>query len=1694
MKKIIPFLITLLFFSSIFGMISYIPITSASAPPSSLSNNAFINTTLSGSQNFGTLNSGSVTLSARQGSSQTIYEDYTISTVWTTSGSNAVFSFTVGNYPIYQVTTTGGIVFTPSFQFQAGVQGAGFWNVGTVSTTMTLTPDGSGTSYSQTQSYTFNQEWTGTPNDWVEVSPSFLAPVQSGYYTMTFSLTVSPDSGYSFDSGNPAGLQTISDGSASNNYNMAQQTVANTYYGFYLYTYSGVSVSTSLTTPSNLQAWDLTWSAGQSGTTGHTQGIETSGFPTSLSWSQSGTPTVPSYSISYSTTNAVESETDIISNTTGITQSITENQNWWNGTFSAKFTPPSGWENGASLDGKTWNTYLSSYTVQHVLSAGYGTSPPVDIMQYSGYSSGSFNSPSQYESWSGSPAATENSAFALIWNIAEFINYKPQITVPPAATFSGSGSSMTFEIGTSEFNSSMKETVNVQWGDGATSSVFNHQPGLYTFTHSYTSTGAYTIQATVTNQPNGDPVSPSALSNSSSALYIITVTPNPSPSPNLPLNTGQAIWLNFSQSNVAISGVSLNVNGLGVSPVEHSSTSYSYLSSSAGISTVNAVWTLTGGSLTYTYSVAYASKVIPSNLSRSVSVLFSDNATHSYPITLSGVPSGNGTYQQLITITNPSQYGINSAGSNIQFAASNGTLLYAWEQSVNSSAIQVWIKNFNGSSQINMEVFPQFENLFSANGYLGEAPQLSPTYAEWDNAHLVFDIAQDYYANFTNAIPSGLSIDTGGNYSANNGLYMVTSSSSTDFAVITPNKNWLGYTDYGFFYNYSATSGTGHIGIGFTYPYAENNFATAGQSSITGSIFSQYQASSGSGSAYFEIYDLIGYLHLSYFLVVYTASMPTASISSTGQAFMANSSQINHPNYQSVAPTGSDLSSGYYQYNVPDYYNSAYATVFYNSSWEFYSASPQTWVLGASGGMHWIFFNDLTNSGTISFVLKEPIQIANPVGTMSVTYAPSSSVNGLALFNLPTSLLTLKANGVEVNPSGFQVVVGKPVSLQVLTTSGSLVYNKTFTPTALQDYEALAVNISSITFMNENMSQVVSVSVSSGNVTQDLAPIMPLETSTVYIPSGSYTWTFQALNLTTGAVVHSITASSTLNGLDWQIFTGLTFLDVKNTEIQQANNISSVLRTVNIDVLAGQNTTLIVNTTVNALNGSFKNLNLNETTFFTTLNSTMNNANVTITSDVAIVNSLVKTLNLKMLQSFAQIYGSVGQIYSVYSLLDALNNYIQSQGTGILQPKASEVAASFSTQVDPLEVIQGSSYANDTANLSANYTNLWISNPINETAFNSVLASTIHSQLTLNEIGPSSAYKLAVNYYTLKSGKLLLIHRDWYNNSAQLVQLNPSYIADGYVVDLNFSGYTQATGQQMYFQEYTTWSGSMNFDWTLNNNTKTYSDSFAVPGEQGFWNNILMSSVQSISHSQEFNMSSVMQNVIMGFPTSVTVNPASITLKDLTAGTTLTEGSNFYGSGTGIQFTTFNDTEHKYYATFQPILNVTVGNTIPLSLGAPTQTYLGQKEVYLATALYINTGGSQTANFILSITQSQDIENATVMVNGQIWPSNEVSIVGNQIVVDNVHMTPGESVSIKVYYSLAAPLTVYSALFFPLISGLTWLTPWFFVGVSLLVVLGVVVRNRKGKKETLYRGELGIIFLGFLVWFIVMMMHLQGAI
>ena len=390
---------------------------------------------------------------------------------------------------------------------------------------------------------------------------------------------------------------------------------------------------------------------------------------------------------------------------------------------------------------------------QHVLSVGSGTSPGVDILSYSGSSSGSFTYPSKYPSWSASPSSVENSGFSLSWSISEFINYIPAVVNSNVATPVNPLTPLDLYANATEAISGELQNLAVSANgkpyiySSPTSSESLVSPSFY-----FRSTGEKTVSWFVHNDPNGNPYPGSEL-NSSVQTATVNVLPfslTPSPVDYSSVGTSVVLSLAYStQTSAKMTIINLTVNGVLEDRFQPdlASGKVKYDFSQPVSAPLLVTWQAVdqyGYSQSITFQ--YGSNLTPSEYSNTVSVLQSPNATHSYPITLSGVPTGTGYYQQLLNISNPSQYGINTAGSNIQFTAQNGTLLYAWIQSINSTSMQVWVKNYNDSSVIDMQVFPSFENLFSANGYLGDT--------DYPNQKYVFESVN------LSTVPSGYTVIT----------------------------------------------------------------------------------------------------------------------------------------------------------------------------------------------------------------------------------------------------------------------------------------------------------------------------------------------------------------------------------------------------------------------------------------------------------------------------------------------------------------------------------------------------------------------------------------------------------------------------------------------------------------------------------------------------------------------------------------------------------------------------------------------------------------------------------------------------------------------------------------------------------------------------------------------------------------------
>ena len=413
---------------------------------------------------------------------------------------------------------------------------------------------------------------------------------------------------------------------------------------------------------------------------------------------------------------------------------------------------------------------------------------------------------------------------------------------------------------------------------------------------------------------------------------------------------------------------------------------------------------------------------------------FTSNVVNKYQIDLSNLPSGNGYYQQLITLNNYDTYGINSNGSNIEFFSSNNTQLYAWIQSINSTSMQIWVKNFNQSSIMYLYVLQSYENLFNSNGYLGEAPQLSSVYGEYFNAPLVFGNATSPNAwDFAGTtLPSGF-INSGTIYTQNNGLiftgtdangYMyynenlgsASGYSMTEYGVIEGSQNNI--TAFGFI-QIPISNHAGYNGIGMMtwnggststlqnpYGYMANNsgylvtsvFPTFSTPAIwTVSVNSNsndtfylnnsnmklINAESGLTSLYPSVAEFSSGAHaynLEQPMKVYymfisrsVSSMPTFNIG-TGSVFQANSTADNttYQHYQAFGEDSTNLTEGEYTYDIPDSFNSNYITIYYNPAWTIDYAS-----YGFSSG------TEATTNGYMGYLTFAGV---SGIGTITMTF------------------------------------------------------------------------------------------------------------------------------------------------------------------------------------------------------------------------------------------------------------------------------------------------------------------------------------------------------------------------------------------------------------------------------------------------------------------------------------------------------------------------------------------------------------------------------------------------------------------------------------------------------------------------------------------------------------------------------------
>ena len=233
--------------------------------------------------------------------------------------------------------------------------------------------------------------------------------------------------------------------------------------------------------------------------------------------------------------------------------------------------------------------------------------------------------------------------------------------------------------------------------------------------------------------------------------------------------------------------------------------------------------------------------------------------------------------------------------------------------------------------------------------------------------------------------------------------------------------------------------------------------------------------------------NLYNYYLYAFVRSVPSTGMPTFSIG-TGSVFQANASADNttSQHYASFGADSVNLTDGEYTYSIPDSFNSNYITIYYNPNWQLnyasYKYTPGVQAT-SSGTMPYLTFAGVSGIGTLTMTFIEPLVIGQPLGTMAIGTAPSIAINGVGYFNLPTGEIDWFANGKYVNPSGFSVVVGKPITLTAkalgqtlnISTGGAFSPSITYTPTSVDTFLQTYLNMTEIQLNNYNSQYEVQV-------------------------------------------------------------------------------------------------------------------------------------------------------------------------------------------------------------------------------------------------------------------------------------------------------------------------------------------------------------------------------------------------------------------------------------------------------------------------------------------------------------------------------------------------------------------------------------------------------------------------------------------
>jgi len=559
-KTIAVLFVALMFGVSLGTMIMYFPVSSPNndkvtatpiSPAISFTNSAYINSTLNGYINKGTSSSGTTTITAFEAAESTFNFDTT--PTWSQSGDTwTSTNFVSGSIQYWGDTQLllYDIVFNvPIYSEYDALTAETDWRVSLTTATVYFTLDGNTQSYTWSPDYSNSGSTTGSlPTYYATMDPSFSFPITSGYYSPSVYVSVSTSSSIYEESGPVESTTSYGITNAIETTSFTQDSID----GYYGWTYSGVTCGNSWSNPANTQALQLTYSSpyalewtggGQtsSQSTGNTLTFGSSPPSSGTFQDVSGDPNVPSFSVSWSTPNVVVPASGN-TNSGSISQTISTasgTTNEFTSSISTTITPPSSWINGASVDGKNWETTGTVYA-QHLGQEYYSYT---QASWYYTFNGGSYTQQTNANYHNVQlNSQTINSGTAYTVSTEEFANTAPTLASQNVIWAGTSDTAILYlNVTQPDFSGEpIGETIN--WGDGSTTTVSPTATYNIVERHTYSSTGTYEISVVYSNSPDPDTNGLSSLSATSPSLpYVISISPTATPTPYSTLEKGQGI-------------------------------------------------------------------------------------------------------------------------------------------------------------------------------------------------------------------------------------------------------------------------------------------------------------------------------------------------------------------------------------------------------------------------------------------------------------------------------------------------------------------------------------------------------------------------------------------------------------------------------------------------------------------------------------------------------------------------------------------------------------------------------------------------------------------------------------------------------------------------------------------------------------------------------------------------------------------------------------------------------------------------------------------------------------------------------------------------------------------------------------------------------------------------------------------------